>query len=289
MENESNKNTGEENNAEKYTWENMFREFLRFRSINPKGTPPAKIEGKPNPLYNWLKEQRKNKNKLSDSRVEKLSLAGISWRTDFKKFSWEEYYEAFVEFRKANPSGMPPAKVTGLTNPLYAWCARQKKNKNKLTPLQIEKLDNAGFVWESEYSFSEEVWERNFREFARFKAENPDSMPPYEKDDMFNPLHAWCSIQKLHKQKLSPERIERLTQTGFDWAGNTSSQAMKKLIQQKFSWVNKGISPAWERRYEELLEYRKTYPEGTPKRIINGNPSSLQQWCIDQINNRLNF
>jgi hypothetical protein len=58
-----------------------------------------------------------------------------------------QYYDQFLEFRKIHPRGMPKDYNNSRDKKLIKWCVEQHKNKQKLIPEYITKLEEAGFEW----------------------------------------------------------------------------------------------------------------------------------------------
>jgi hypothetical protein len=265
----SGNNSGNENykQTSEY-WEKMYNEFVEFRRTKPCGLPSATIKKKPNPLYSWVIEQQMNRLHLSPLQIMKLKAAKFTWATYEIDPEWENGYIAFLKFRESHPSGMPPSEINKKHNPLYGWCNRQRKRKDMLNAGQLAKLKAACFEWETPMKLIEEAWQNYFRKFVEFKAENPNTMPsPYSNDSLLNPLYVWCNSQRHFKTRLGAKRVDRLKEAGFDF---------EKL---------EAFSP-WELHYMEFITWRRKNPEGMPKKYIDGNPSSLQFWCNDQIRKR---
>ena len=61
-------------------WEDRLNIYINFVKDNPGKTIPNKLNGKHNPLASWCYNQRKNKNKMSAERIEKLNAAGFDWK-----------------------------------------------------------------------------------------------------------------------------------------------------------------------------------------------------------------
>ncbi|MEI6122390.1 MAG: hypothetical protein WCQ95_02060 [Bacteroidota bacterium] len=60
---------------------------------------------------------------------------------------WETMYQEFLDFRRKQPQGMPPAKIAGATNPLFTWVQQQHQFKLLLSVTRLKKLNAARFVW----------------------------------------------------------------------------------------------------------------------------------------------
>jgi hypothetical protein len=127
-------------------WEENFKRYLEFRKTKPKGMPDAFLNGKAHPLHNWCRLQQRLKYKLTPDKLKKLNDANFTWNVRLK--DWDDYYQAFLEFRTVHPKGMPQNIVGWRRRPIAKWCIEQIKNKHQLMPEFIQKLDDAGFEWE---------------------------------------------------------------------------------------------------------------------------------------------
>jgi hypothetical protein len=249
-------------------WEKMYSEFLEFRRKGSGGMPPSAIKGVPNPLYRWVQQQHQFKAFLSPVQLAKLNAARFTWATKEIDAGWEQWYQSFLEFRKTHPTGMPRTYLNKVHNPLYNWCDKQRKLKDMLDQKQLDKLNAANFEWETPMRIFEEGWEENFKKFEEFKSANPEMMPPTFLEGIINPLFLWCTSQRRLFRRLGPERKKRLLDAGFE------KDKIEKLTQ-------------WDRRYLEFKAWRKDNPEGMPQRLVDGQPSTLQEWCIVQIKKRI--
>jgi hypothetical protein len=99
-------------------------------------------------LGDWIKTQRKDKDKLSPERFAKLDTLK-EWTWDLFSAQWDEAFSHLLDFIEREGSGRVP---TGYTTPsghkLGNWVGTQRKNKDKLSPERFAKLDNLQeFVW----------------------------------------------------------------------------------------------------------------------------------------------
>jgi len=78
---------------------------------------------------------------------------------------------------------------------------------------QVHRLDEIGFVWD----VFQDSWEEGFSYLVKFKErEGHCRVPQIFTDNKFN-LGNWVSVQRVNKEKLSSDRIQRLNEIGFIW------------------------------------------------------------------------
>jgi len=96
---------------------------------------------------------------------------------------------------------------------LGRWVSRQRKNKDRLTSKQLEKLDSLGFIWDP----LTEAWEEGFRKLQQFKkAEGHCRVPAILKLEGFS-IGNWVQVQRRRKDSMPPDRKQRLDDIGFIW------------------------------------------------------------------------
>jgi len=91
---------------------------------------------------------------------------------------------------------------------------RQRFKKGTLSTDHIRRLEELGFEWEP----SDAAWEERFGQLVGYKKVNKhcnvlDGWPD-------NPILArWVGTQRTRykKEKLSPDRVRRLEEIGFEW------------------------------------------------------------------------
>ena len=91
---------------------------------------------------------------------------------------------------------------------------RQYKKREKLETVKITKLESLGFSWNPK----EDQWNQMLDTLVAYKEEFGDCNVPRKYSA--NPqLVSWVSSQRrsMKKDRLSPERIKKLNQLGFEW------------------------------------------------------------------------
>jgi uncharacterized cupin superfamily protein len=206
-------------------WEVNFAALERFKQREghcrvPQGHQEDGLE-----LPSWVWKQRKGKKTLSPEQIERLNQLGFRW--DPLAGNWEINFAALERFkqREGHCHVATSHQEDGLK--LGAWVSNQRAAKNKLSPERIERLNQLGFRWDP----LAENWESHFAALERFyQREGHCRVATSHQEDGLK-LGAWVSKQRTAKNKLSPERIERLNQLGFSW--NPLLQGRRKTKNRK--------------------------------------------------------
>ena len=94
------------------------------------------------------------------------------------------------------------------------WVSRVRHEKESISPERKQRIDDIGFIWDV---FSE-TWEDGFSKLKQFKeAEGHCRVPAVCKLDGFN-LGTWVETQRSNKDRMPPEREQRLDDLGFIWS-----------------------------------------------------------------------
>ena len=192
-------------------WETHFAVLERFKQrVGHCRVPnPQRVDGVG--LGSWVMRQRAEKNRLSYEQIERLNKLGFSW--DPRDAVWETKFGALEKFKQREGHCRVPShqRVDGLG--LGGWVWNQRAKKNKLSSEQIARLDQLGFSWDP---FTED-WETNFAALERFKQREGHVRPSQKHQEDGLNLGDWVATQRRKRDRLAPDRIERLDQLGFVW------------------------------------------------------------------------
>ena len=222
---------GFEWNTNESAWEKMYAALIQFKKDIGHCNVPPKYKNKQ--LGSWVAHQREafRQSTLDSRRVSRLEELGFIF--DPLNALWDEIYNELAEFKNKNRHCNVPKEYS--ENPrLGAWVSKQRlqRSKGKLSAYRFDKLNQLDFNWHTLHSF----WEEMFSELCKFKKENGHCIVPkgYEKSPK---LATWVSVQRsvFKKNKLSKERLEKLTQLDFAWDPNKN---------------------AWEEMFSELCNFK---------------------------------
>lgn len=141
---------------------------------------------------------------------------------------WNQRFRDLVDFRKVYGHCLVPLEFPE-NPPLAHWVKRQRcqykaKMEGRHSTLSIERqeaLEDMGFIWDSHKA----TWEERLNEIIRFKAMHGHTNIPSKYSH--NPqLCIWVKCQRRQfklflenkKSNMTPERVQRLSDIGFDWA-----------------------------------------------------------------------
>ncbi|EDN70824.1 helicase domain protein [Beggiatoa sp. PS] len=217
------------------SWEKKYAMLIEYKNTYENcNVPQGWIENKE--LATWVAGQRKAKQRgtLSEEYIERLNKIGFVW--DALSSSWNEMYEALIEYKRIRGNCRVPVRYK--ENPKLAqWVGTQRKAKTAgtISKERIEKLNAIGFVWEP---FTNS-WEENYAMLVEFVNKYGHCDVPLDWAEN-RQLSTWFFHQRKRKNvgKLSRERIEKLDKLGFEW---------------------NPLETYWDEMYENLKKYKKMY------------------------------
>jgi hypothetical protein len=153
--------------------------------------------------------------------------------------------------------------------------------KGNLSPDRIERLEKIGFTWE----ILEEWFEKGFQETLLYKERtgNPNVAASYKTHERYL-LGKWQSTQRSNykKEKLSPDRIERLEQIGFTW--DILEEQFKKGFQETLLYKERFGSPNAPQSYKTAEGFLLgSWQSDQRKNYRKGNLSSDRLERLEQI------
>ena len=192
-------------------WEQNFVALQKFRKREGHCRVAAKHQIDALKLGGWVRSQRSKKDELTPDQIKRLNSLGFIW--DPLVEQWEQNFAALQKFRKREGHCRVERgrKVDGLK--LGVWVAGQRSNKDGLTRDQVKRLSSLGFKLDPHA----EQWEQNFVALQKFrKREGHCRVERRRQVDGLN-LGQWVITQRSKKDRLTPERLERLNSLGFVW------------------------------------------------------------------------
>ncbi len=182
--------------------------------------------------------------------------------------SWDMYYSHAKAYYEENGNLEIPARyVTADGYALGRWLFNQKGIRNgtiagNLTEEQIKKLDKLGMIWDY---YSDLSWERNYAAAKAYYEKYGDLTPvaKYVTEDGLA-LGNWLSSIRtweragVHRQYLTPERIEALNRIGMVWDV---------------------LDYFWEKNYMAAVEYYREHGHlNMPSNYVDPNGVRLGSW-----------
>lgn len=160
-------------------------------------------------LGRWVRRQRSNK-KLTSKQIEMLSRIGMTWS---REDPWEERFALAKQYYDEH--GNLNISQRYVVNDIWIgkWVYEQRKNKAKLSPEQIRRLESIGMDWRTNI---ERAWDRNYTVVKRYYTDhgNVDIPQSYKTADGTMP-GLWIYRQRRNYSALSPEQQHKLELVGI--------------------------------------------------------------------------
>ncbi|HQN45528.1 MAG TPA: Helicase associated domain protein [Rugosibacter sp.] len=225
-------------------WDRMYGELLSFNDTHGHTNVPKRDATS---LDMWVSQQRHyyKTGKLLPQRREKLEQIGFEWSRN--ESAWDNKYFELIEF-KEKQGHLNPAR--DIYPSLYSWILRQRavKQEGRLEVEKEKKLDLIGFDWDP----TDSSWNGYFDVLMAYKSQHGHSNVPSSTSG----VGVWAANQrsKYRKGTLSADKINRLSETGFDF------NPMDSL---------------WETRLGQLIAYKEEF---SSLEVPQRHPSGLGQW-----------
>jgi len=199
-------------------WEKYFGALVEYKNTSGNCNVPQDWQKNP-PLGRWVGQQRfrRSTGKLSAERIQRLNSIGFNWNTTHS--SWEAMFSALSEYRQRFGNCRVPHEWRE-NAALGGWVSLQRtcRKRGQIGARRVHKLNSLGFVWDIRDSF----WEERFSELVQCKQYVGDALVPIKWPENLI-LGTWVANQRVRKKQgtLSEDRISRLNEIGFHWAGTT--------------------------------------------------------------------
>jgi hypothetical protein len=195
-------------------WNAAFSALKKFIDRNGHSTIPKNAVSKGINLRTWSISQRFRKNRLTLDQIKRLDSIGFSWdpANDF----WDSAFSALREFKEQEGHCKVPRKfsINGIN--LGNWVNSLRQKKEDLTADKIRRLNSINFNWDPHA----EKWEISFSALKKFYEKEGHCSVPKHLFANGVKLQSWASMQRLRKERLSPDQVKRLNSLGFSWDPN---------------------------------------------------------------------
>jgi superfamily II DNA or RNA helicase len=213
-------------NPLEHSWEHMYQLLLKYKQEYGDCLVPISFDKK---LGYWVQQQRNfyKKQRLSKERIEKLNFLGFTWNPNDEL--WDKMYQFLKEYKEVNGDCLVK-KGHFLSN--WVYDQRKAYKKNELSFDKIEKLEEIGFIWDT----NEDLWDKMYMELLQFKDRYGSCLVP----ETYKSLRKWTIRQRelFRNGTLSPEREKKLESVGFLW---------------------NPFDDSWNEMYEELVKYKEKH------------------------------
>ena len=227
--------------APKQSFDDRFNDLMAFKakyghcivSYNGEDVSLGKWCNTVRGSYKKMQNNQKQRTKLSDEQIQRLSDAGFKW--SLRKVGFDKNFNDLMAFKAKH--GHCNVSRTGDHFSLGKWCTvlrvsykqiqNNQETKDKLSDVQIQRLSDAGFNWSlRKRCFTPmKTFDARFDDLMSFKAKYGHCKVSRIGDHAS--LGQWCAVLRVsYKQtqnnqkpitKLSDEQIQRLSDAGFKW------------------------------------------------------------------------
>jgi hypothetical protein len=175
------------------------------------------------PLGEWVSRQRQSKDTLSSERRRRLDELGFVW--GILETNWEEGFKYLETYKQGTNHCNVPKDHKQNEFPLGLWVSEQRVNRDKMSLERRQRLDEVGFVWDAR----EAAWEKGLIHLKIYRDRvGHCRVPKTHKEQNGFELGSWVSVQRTNKDKLSPERRQRLDEIGFVWKPPKGPQPIRR-------------------------------------------------------------
>lgn len=194
-------------------WEEGYNHLVKYKEQKGHCNVPQRYIVSDFNLGAWLSSQRtrKEKNKISDDRINRLSGLGLVWEPH--DANWEKSFSLLVKFKVIEGHCNVPQKYVAEGINLGAWSGRQRHVKDSLSNDRLNRLTDIGFVWDP----LGEKWKEGFSYLVQFSKREGHCNAPQKHVEKGYKLGVWISTQRQGKDSLSLDRINQMNELGFIW------------------------------------------------------------------------
>jgi hypothetical protein len=225
-------------------------------------------------LRRWVDYQRWRftRGELAADQIKQLKQLGIDFppvenaatrETTLQK-AWEAMFEALVTYKEKYGDCDVPKDFDGIRLAWWVVCQRNLRAARKLKRECIQRLDEIGFVWNTE----EHRWRKTFSSCC--ESLSSGGVSGLEAAIQQDPaLNRWMRRQQSAKKRraLSRQRQSLLNQVGFPWEFPKKPKESSK--------------PAWEDTFAKLAEFYESYGHCDMRLVLPIN-EYLHRWGQEQ-------
>lgn len=279
-------------------WSQKYQELITFKAEHQHLDVVA-VLGETSALGKWVLEQQKQHTEgtLESYREGMLNILGFNWEQD----TWMSMYHELA--RSARLIGTANSIVDNRERKgykLYQWSEQQRLNykKNRLTPKQIQLLEEIGFEWDLKKKVNSpiranktistpicEEWMIFFNRLKQYYEENQGNLERLKSED--SRLYKWVRRESLrymrNQMRAAKKDLFHSIQFDFDKAiqqlglsGFENNDEYGKQISRY-----KGINSKWLTSYDKFKTLYE-YHEGDLLAVKN-EKKEFYRWALNQV------
>lgn len=239
--------------SQEYIWEQRYEELKQYKEKYGHCNV-SRLWEENTLLANWVHYIRTDKKLLTNEQVKKLNELGFVW--DKKKEKWDKMFMELIKYKEEHEHCDVPNRWE--RNRLLAnWVIIQRRNRNKLTKEQVDKLNSIGFTWDIRFK----QWKDKYDMIKKFKEVNGHcNVKLY--DNEYKGLGRWLKEQRINKDNLDTLKIKLLNELDIDWDFETDKE------------IN-NIMKYWDNYILELIKYRE---KNNHVNVLKNEDKKLYEW-----------
>lgn len=211
----------------RFPWEEWVREAEIYYDTYGNLNVPKEYVHEKYCLGYWLIEQRQKfaAGQLFEKQIEDLERYHVRWKVSSPR-KWDEWYKIAKDYYESNGNLKVPAGYkTENGSRLGRWicsqrdCYNERPGKRRLTPEEIEKLNQIGMVWNA--AQEQDVYWHRMLEYAKEYMAEYRRLPPRTSEKVMTPdgndLTNWVRAQqdRYRQGLLKEERALALKEAGI--------------------------------------------------------------------------
>ena len=203
---------------EDYYWDQSFVKLQEFIAREHHAFVPNRHIESGFDLGSWVGNLRRRPASISPARKALLESVGFSWKPTTERF--ERGLSLYLDYVQSKGSGLVPVSLSWKGFPLGSWAThlREKNRKGELDLEVANRLEGAGFPWDTKYD-GPRIYLPLLKQYVQ--REGNANVPQNHNEDG-HPLGAWLGNQRSRKSELPKQLRNELTALGFDWSPKTT-------------------------------------------------------------------
>lgn len=231
-------------------------------------------------LARWVVAQRTRRGKgaLSDEQIARLDDLGFvwNWQEQSADDNWLRWFQKLQDFKERFGHCNITKNECDDDPQLASWAMSQRTRRKKgdLTELQIQRMDEIGYVWNFQELKVQETWMKWYGELEAYSRVHGNPQVP--RTYCNSKLASWVWIQRIRREKtygsqpkLTNDQIALLDKLGFRWDVHGEKWAERIEQLKQFRAKHGHCDPSDEEDLKSWVELqRSAHSEGKldPKR-----------------------
>jgi superfamily II DNA or RNA helicase len=195
-------------------WEEYFTALMAYFEEHGNSNVPQNHVHRNLQLGAWLSRQRGKKGTLSEDQIERMEHLNVVWEK--ADTDWNFAFDILTAFREQQGNCLVPARKKFQDFNLGAWVDRQRqaKKNDKLSSVNIQRLDSIGFEWD----VGAADWDRYYEALLSYRKEHGNCDVPSKFTVNGLKLGGWVNNQRNRPERLTEAQQTKLKTADFIWS-----------------------------------------------------------------------